>query len=73
MPKLSRSASKKAKSERMHEEMSKFKRGELHSGSKKGPTVESREQAVAIGMNVSGQSRKQARKGTRKSRSGGRR
>ena len=73
MPKLSRSASKKAKRERMHEEMSRFKRGELHSGSKQGPTVESREQAVAIGLSVSGQSRKSGRKGRKASRSSGRR
>jgi hypothetical protein len=29
-------------------EMGKFKRGKLHSGSKKGPKVKSRKQAVAI-------------------------
>lgn len=28
--------------------MSKFKKGKLHSGSKKGPKVKSREQAIAI-------------------------
>ena len=28
--------------------MSKFKRGKLHSGSKKGPVVKNRKQAVAI-------------------------
>lgn len=35
----------------MREEMGKFKRGELHSGSKKGPVVKKRKQAVAIGLN----------------------
>ena len=30
--------------------MHEFKEGELHSGSKKGPKVTSRKQAVAIGM-----------------------
>ena len=30
------------------EVMSKFKRGTLHSGSKKGPRVDSRDQAIAI-------------------------
>lgn len=30
--------------------MREFKRGELHSGSKKGPTVSSRRQAIAIGL-----------------------
>lgn len=30
--------------------MHKFKRGELHSGSKKGPMVKNRKQAIAIMM-----------------------
>ncbi len=30
--------------------MHEFKAGTLHSGSKKGPTVKSREQAIAIGL-----------------------
>ena len=30
--------------------MSEFKHGELHSGSKSGPKVTSRKQAIAIGM-----------------------
>ncbi len=30
--------------------MNEFKSGKLHSGSKKGPEVKSRKQAVAIGM-----------------------
>lgn len=30
--------------------MHEFKEGELHSGSKKGPVVKSRKQAIAIGM-----------------------
>ena len=29
-------------------EMDKFKKGKLHSGSKKGPVVKSRKQAIAI-------------------------
>lgn len=33
-------------------EMHKFKAGTLHSGSKKGPTVHARRQAVAIGMSA---------------------
>lgn len=31
--------------------MREFKRGTLHSGSKKGPVVKSRKQAVAIALN----------------------
>ena len=61
MPKLAKSASKKAKQEAMHEEMGKFKRGTLHSGSRTGPVVKDRDQAVAIGLSVSGQSRKNKR------------
>lgn len=32
------------------ETMHEFKRGKLHSGSKKGPKVKSRKQAIAIGL-----------------------
>jgi len=42
----------------MHSEMSKFKNHELHSGSKKGPIVKSRAQAIAIGLSESRQSKK---------------
>lgn len=71
MPKLAPNASKEAKQERIHEEMSKFKRGTLHSGSKKGPIVGSRKQAIAIALSEAGESRKA--KGRKSSRSGGRR
>lgn len=37
--------------------MSKFKHGALHSGSKHGPKVTSRKQAIAIGMSEGGISR----------------
>jgi hypothetical protein len=43
----------------MQTEMHKYKHGELHSGSKKGPIVKKRKQAIAIGLSESGQSRKQ--------------
>jgi len=35
----------------MEKTMKEFKEGKLHSGSKKGPEVTSRKQAIAIGMN----------------------
>lgn len=35
---------------KMETVMHEFKRGTLHSGSKKGPKVTSRKQAIAIGM-----------------------
>ena len=34
----------------MGETMGEYKRGTLHSGSKSGPTVRSRKQAIAIGL-----------------------
>ena len=34
----------------MRKTMHEFKEGALHSGSKKGPVVTSRKQAIAIGM-----------------------
>jgi hypothetical protein len=46
--------------------MHEFKHGGLHSGSKKGPLVKSRKQAVAIALSQSGQSRKSASRKKRK-------
>ena len=48
-------AGKKAK---MQKVMGEYKRGNLHSGSKRGPKVRSRKQAIAIGLSQSGESRK---------------
>lgn len=42
----------------VHQEMHEFKHGELHSGSKKGPKVTSRKQAVAIALSEAGLSKK---------------
>jgi hypothetical protein len=52
-------AGKKAK---MQTVMHEFKRGSLHSGSKTGPVVRSRRQAIAIGLAQSGQSKRRKRK-----------
>jgi hypothetical protein len=41
--------SKKAQS-KIHKVMHEFKHGELHSGSKKGPVVKNRKQAIAISL-----------------------
>lgn len=41
----------------VHTEMHKFKHGTLHSGSKHGPKVKSRDQAIAIALSESGQSK----------------
>jgi hypothetical protein len=41
-----------------HKVMREFKEGRLHSGSKTGPKVKSRKQAIAIAMSEAGKSRK---------------
>ena len=38
--------------------MGEYKRGALHSGSKKGPKVKNRAQAIAIALSEAGKSRK---------------
>ena len=42
----------------IHTELHKFKHGQLHSGSKKGPLVKSRKQAIAIALSESRQAKK---------------
>jgi len=45
--------------------MREYEKGELHSGSKKGPVVKSRKQAIAIAMSEAGMA-KPAKKPTKK-------
>lgn len=52
MAKMSKSSKKIGKV------MGEFKAGKLHSGSKKGPVVKSRQQAVAIAMSEAGKTKK---------------
>lgn len=47
---------------KMHKVMKEYKEGKLHSGSKKGPKVKSRKQAIAIAMSESGKSKKKSSK-----------
>ena len=58
MPKLKPSAPKKAKQKRVEDELHKFMEGMLHSGSKKGPKVTDRKQAIAIAPSEAGFSKK---------------
>lgn len=51
----------------MEENMREFKAGALHSG-KGGPIVNSRKQAVAIGMSRTGMSKRKASRGQGRSR-----
>ncbi len=57
MAKKKTKAQKKIKTV-MHE----FKEGELASGSKKGPKVKSRKQAIAIALSEAGKSKKKKKK-----------
>ncbi len=43
---------------KMEKSMSEFKHGTLHSGSKAGPKVKSRKQAIAIGMSQARKAKK---------------
>lgn len=52
------------KQDKVKKVMGEYKRGELHSGSKSGPVVKSKKQAVAIALSEAGLSKdkKKARK-----------
>lgn len=46
-----------AKVDKVHKVMGEYKDGTLHSGSKKGPRVTNRRQAIAIALSEAGQSK----------------
>lgn len=54
-------AKKKSKG-KVEKVMKEYSEGKLHSGSKKGPKVTSRKQAVAIAMSEAGMSKKKKKK-----------
>lgn len=55
-------ARKKTKAEKkVSKVMREYGKGKLHSGSKKGPTVKSRKQAIAIALSEAGVARKRRR------------
>ncbi len=52
--------------EKVKTEMKKFKKGELHSGSKEGPVVTNPKQAIAISLSEAGLSKKKKKKKVKK-------
>ena len=66
MPILNRNAPKKAQQKRVKGELHKFKEGTLHSGSKKGPTVTDRQQAIAIALSEAGLSKGDSKRTAKK-------
>lgn len=53
----------KKKKGKVEKTMHEFKKGKLHSGSKKGPKVKSRKQAIAIALNQARKKKKIAKGG----------
>lgn len=48
----------KAKAKKVEKVMKEYKKGDLHMGSKKGPEVKNKKQAVAIALSEAGMSKK---------------
>ena len=57
---------KGTKKQKIKTEMNKFKEGDLHSGSKKGPVVSNPKQAIAIALHEAGVPKKKKKKAKKK-------
>ena len=55
---MKKPTTKKGKMAKVGKVMKEFKTGKLHTGSKKGPVVTSRKQAIAISLSEAGLSKK---------------
>jgi hypothetical protein len=55
---MKKPTTKKGKMAKVSKVMKEFKTGKLHSGSKKGPIVTSKKQAIAISLSEAGLSKK---------------
>ncbi|HSV08589.1 MAG TPA: DUF6496 domain-containing protein [Candidatus Binatus sp.] len=53
---------KAARNAKVKTVMGEYKKGQLHSGSAKGPVVKKRSQAIAIAMSESGQAKRKRKK-----------
>lgn len=56
----------KKKPAKIQKVMHEFKAGALHSGSKKGPVVKNKKQAIAIALSEAGMAKKTIKKTTKK-------
>jgi hypothetical protein len=66
MPKLKPNTPRRAQQKRVTAELSKFEGGSLHSGSKKGPKVTDRKQAIAIALSEAGLSKSDSKRTAKK-------